>query len=45
MEVTIVIDELTHCLIERDTGNLVETEYHQRATPVKKKDYKGWNFN
>ena len=45
MEVAIVIDELTNCLIERKTGDLVETGYHQRSTPIKGKDYKGWNFD
>ena len=45
MEVTIIIDELTNCLIKRDTGNLVETEYCRRSAPIKEKDYKGWNFD
>ena len=45
MEVSLVIDELTNCLIERRTGELVKTEYHLRSIPVRKKDYKDWNFN
>ena len=41
MEVDILIDEFTDCLVERTTGEQVETEYQLRAAPIKPKDYKG----
>lgn len=45
MEVDILIDEFTDCLVERKTGEQVETEYQLRSTPIKPKDYKGWKFD
>lgn len=45
MEVDILIDKLTDCLIERSTGERVETEYILRTVPIKPNDYKGWKFN
>ena len=45
MEVDILIDKLTDCLLERSTGEQVETEYHLRTAPIKPKDYKGWKFD
>lgn len=45
MEIDILIDDLTYCLIDRRTGKEVETEYRLRETPIKPKDYKGWKFN
>lgn len=45
MKVDILIDKLTDCLVERSTGEQVETEYHLRTAPIKPKDYKGWKFD
>lgn len=45
MEIDIRIDELTDCLIERQTGNLVDTYYEKRNVPIKQKDFKGWKFD
>lgn len=45
MEVDILIDRITDCLIDTRTGVEVETEYRKRETPIRPKDYKGWKFN
>ena len=45
MAVDIQIDKLTDCLIERETGNIVDTEYMERTTAIKKKDFAGWKFD
>ena len=45
MEVDILIDKLTDCLVERSTGEQVETEYCLRAVPIRPNDYKGWKFD
>ncbi len=45
MEVDILIDRITDCLIDTRTGEEVETEYRMRRTPIRPKDYKGWKFN
>lgn len=45
MEIDILIDSLTNCLIDNITGKEVETEYRLRTTSIKPKDYKGWKFN
>lgn len=45
MEVDILIDKLTDCLVERETGIILDTEYRCRTMPIKPKDYKGWKFN
>ncbi|MCL2254620.1 MAG: hypothetical protein FWC09_09265 [Lachnospiraceae bacterium] len=45
MEVDIIIDKLTDCLINRHTGEQVETRYMSRAVPIKPVDYKGWKFD
>ena len=45
MEVDILIDRITDCLIDTRTGMEVETEYQIREKPIKPKDYKGWKFN
>ena len=39
MEVDIYIDELTDCLIDRKTGEKVETFYVERIVPFEKKEY------
>ena len=45
MEIDILIDELTECLIQRETGLIVETDYEERQSPIKFKDYNGWKFD
>lgn len=45
MEIDILIDELTACLIQRETGLIVETDYEERQSPIKFKDYNGWEFD
>lgn len=45
MEVDILIDKLTDCLIEKSSGEQVDTEYRLRTVPIKTKDYKGWKFD
>ena len=45
MEIEIQIDELTDCLVERETGKLVDTYYEKRNAPIKPKDFKGWKFD
>lgn len=45
MTVDIQIDELTDCLIERESGNIVDTEYTERITAIKKKEFAGWKFD
>ena len=44
MEIEIVLDELTDCLVETKTGRVVETEYIKRTTPIKPIHYKNWKF-
>ena len=45
MAVDIQIDKLTDCLVERETGNIVDTEYTELITTIKKKDFAGWKFD
>lgn len=45
MEVDVLIDRITDCLIDTRTGEEVETEYRMRKTPIRPKDNKGWKFN
>lgn len=45
MEIDIVIDKITDCLIDTRTGKEVKTEYRMRKTPIRPKDYKGWKFD
>lgn len=45
MAVDIQIDKLTDCLIERETGSIVDTEYKECITAIKKKDFFGWKFD
>lgn len=45
MEVDIYIDELTDCLIDRKTGEKVETFYVERIVPFEKKEYENWKFD
>ena len=43
--VDIQIYKLTDCLIERESGNIVNTEYMECTTAIKKKDFAGWKFD
>lgn len=45
MEVDVLIDKITDCLIDTRTGEKVDTEYKVRETPIRPKDYKEWKFN
>lgn len=45
MEVDVLIDGITDCLIDTETGEEVATEYQLRETPIRPKDYRGWKFN
>lgn len=45
MEVDIVIDALTECLVERSTGQNVKTEFRPRAKAIRPKDFRKWKFN
>ena len=45
MQVDILIDKLTDCLIERESGNVVDTEYIERITEIKKQEYSDWQFD
>lgn len=45
MQIDIIIDKLTDCLIERESNIIVETEYKKLNNPIKIKDYKSWKFD
>lgn len=45
MQVDIIIDKLTDCLVERETKAVVKTEYKKLELPIKKKSFIGWNFD
>ena len=45
MEVDIVIDAITECLIERSTQQIVKTEFRPRSEAIRPKDYRRWKFN
>ena len=45
MEIDIRIDKLTDCLINRKTGQIVDTYYEKRQSVIKPKEYQGWKFN
>lgn len=45
MEVDILIDRITDCLVDTRTGEEVETAYRMRETSIRPKDYRGWKFN
>lgn len=45
MKVDILIDQLTDCLVERQTGKIVETNYQKRDTKIERKEYQGWKFD
>ena len=45
LTVDIQIDKFTDCLVERETGIVVDTEYVERVTEIQKKDCFGWKFD
>lgn len=45
MQVDVLIDKLTDCLVERETGNVVDTEYAERTTAIRRKEFAGWKFD
>ena len=45
MQIDVVIDELTDCLVRREDNVIVETEYKKLNNPIKKKDFSGWKFD
>ena len=45
MEVDILIDRITDCLLDTRTDEEVKTEYRMRETPINPKDYKDWVFD
>lgn len=44
MEIDVLIDKLTDCLVERETNRVVETEYRKRTLPIKASEYRRWKF-
>ena len=44
MEIDILIDELTACLIQRETGLIVETDYEERSHQLNPKTIMGGNL-
>lgn len=45
MQIDILIDELTDCLVKREDNTIVETEYRKLEDPIKKSSFKGWKFD
>jgi hypothetical protein len=45
MEIDIFIDQLTPCLIERKTGNIINTTYKEIGKTDIRTITKGWRFN
>lgn len=45
MQIEILIDKFTDCLVEKKTGRIVQTNYIKRETPIKKSEYIGWKFD
>lgn len=45
MEVDIIIDKMTDCLVETCSGRIVKTCYIKRKVPIQKNDYRGWKFD
>lgn len=45
LEVDILVDSITDCLIERETGNIVETEYREKMTSLSQKERQNWKFD
>lgn len=45
MLVGIQIDRLTDCLVERESGTVVDTEYIERTTIIEKQEFADWKFD
>lgn len=45
MQIDIIIDRFTDCLVERETGAILETNFIRIEEPIKKKRYAGWKFD
>lgn len=45
LELNILIDKLTDCLIETDTGRVVATEYKKLQKAITPKEYSNWKFD
>lgn len=45
MQINILIDELTDCLVKREDNTIVKTEYRKLEEPIKKSAFKGWKFD
>ena len=45
MEIDILIDKLTDCLTDTQTGKIVNTEYKKRETDIIQKEYDEWKFD
>lgn len=45
MQVDVLIDKMTDCLVDRETGAIVETYFIKADECVAKKKYMGWKFD
>lgn len=45
MQIDILIDRLTDCLVRREDNTIVRTRYKKLEEPIKKNSYKGWKFD
>lgn len=45
MQIDILIDRLTDCLVRREDNTIVRTRYKKLEEPIKKSSYKGWKFD
>lgn len=45
MQVEVLIDKLTDCLVERATGKIVNTIYIEHIFPIGKYENRGWKFD
>lgn len=45
MQIDILIDELTDCLVKRENNTIVKTEYKKLKEPIKKSAFKSWKFD
>lgn len=44
VQIDVLIDNLTDCLIERSTSKVVTTKYAKRVYGIKKQEYKDWKL-
>lgn len=45
MLVDIIIDRFTDCLVERESGMILETSFVRLEEPIPKRRYAGWKFD